>query len=545
MPSTPASPHSGVPTFRFAARSDTGQVRKNNQDSGYAGAHFLLIADGMGGHAGGDVASAITVSRLTFLDEPDRDGRVLDDLKRAILAANDQIGRAVTEQAELAGMGTTVTALLQSGDQLALAHIGDSRAYTLHKGELTQITHDHTFVQMLVDEGRITPEEADTHPQRSVVMRVLGDVGSAPELDLSFHEAVPGDRWMLCSDGLTGFASLDDIHEALATIEDPGDACERLIELALAGGGGDNVTVVVGDVLEPDADHDLDDFGEAVGSVRINPSYALLGGADQTNVSTSQMDVVFDEVDAPTVPLDDNDTQPLPDPLAPEAGVARTSDSDTSIPRPDAAARHDAASQEDTAEVPVDDEFAAPPRTARSAVREDDHWDEDADLADWGEEPRRRPWVPIIVSVIVVLALAAAGLFGWRYVQSQYYVAASQGSVAVYRGLPQSLGPISMSSLSETTDVQVTDLSTFSQQRLEATIPADSQEAALAVVDTLRVEATRNSAATAGESADQNGADPAPSPSPSEGGVSGGVTDESGQSSSPAGASLTRGEGSG
>jgi protein phosphatase len=442
-------------------------------------------------------------------------------------------------------MGTTVTALLQSGDQLALAHIGDSRAYTLHKGELTQITHDHTFVQMLVDEGRITPEEADTHPQRSVVMRVLGDVGSAPELDLSFHEAVPGDRWMLCSDGLTGFASLDDIHEALATIEDPGDACERLIELALAGGGGDNVTVVVGDVLEPDADHDLDDFGEAVGSVRINPSYALLGGADQTNVSTSQMDVVFDEVDAPTVPLDDNDTQPLPDPLAPEAGVARTSDSDTSIPRPDAAARHDAASQEDTAEVPVDDEFAAPPRTARSAVREDDHWDEDADLADWGEEPRRRPWVPIIVSVIVVLALAAAGLFGWRYVQSQYYVAASQGSVAVYRGLPQSLGPISMSSLSETTDVQVTDLSTFSQQRLEATIPADSQEAALAVVDTLRVEATRNSAATAGESADQNGADPAPSPSPSEGGVSGGVTDESGQSSSPAGASLTRGEGSG
>ena len=345
--SSTASPHAGVPTFRFAARSDTGQVRKNNQDSGYAGAHFLLIADGMGGHAGGDVASAITVSRLTFLDEPDRDGRQLDDLKAAILAANDQIGRAVVEQGELAGMGTTVTALLQSGDQLALAHIGDSRAYTLHKGELTQVTHDHTFVQMLVDEGRITEAEADTHPQRSVVMRVLGDVGAAPELDLSFHDAVPGDRWMLCSDGLTGFASMQDIHEALATIEDPGDACERLIELALAGGGGDNVTVVIGDVLEPGADHDLDDFGEAVGSVRINPSYALLGGADQTNVSTSQMDVVFDEVDTPTAPLDDNDTQPLPDPLAPEA--AGTSDSDTAIPRPDAASRHDAAAQEDTA----------------------------------------------------------------------------------------------------------------------------------------------------------------------------------------------------
>ena len=538
--SSTASPHAGVPTFRFAARSDTGQVRKNNQDSGYAGAHFLLIADGMGGHAGGDVASAITVSRLTFLDEPDRDGRQLDDLKAAILAANDQIGRAVVEQGELAGMGTTVTALLQSGDQLALAHIGDSRAYTLHKGELTQVTHDHTFVQMLVDEGRITEAEADTHPQRSVVMRVLGDVGAAPELDLSFHDAVPGDRWMLCSDGLTGFASMQDIHEALATIEDPGDACERLIELALAGGGGDNVTVVIGDVLEPGADHDLDDFGEAVGSVRINPNYALLGGVEDPPVSTSQMDVVFDEVDAPTVPLDDNDTQPLPDPLGTEAAAADDATAGTAIPRPE---DHGAAEQADTAEAPAGDEGTAPPRTARSAVREVDHWDEDADLADWGEDPRRRPWLAIIIAVVVVLAIAGAALFGWRYVQSQYYVAASEGTVAVYQGVPQTLGPVSLSSLSESTDVRVTDLSTFSQQRLEATIPADSHEAALQVVETLREEATRNSSSIAGEATDQNGADPAPSPSDE--GVTGDVADESTPGTSPAGASITRGEGSG
>src|SRR5690606_3821133 len=249
-----------------------------------------------------------------------------------------------------------------------------------------------------------------------------------------FHDAVPGDRWMLCSDGLTGFASMHDIHEALATIEDPGDACERLIELALAGGGGDNVTVVIGDVLEPGADHDLDDFGEAVGSVRINPNYALLGGVEDPPVSTSQMDVVFDEVDAPTVPLDDNDTQPLPDPLGTEAAAADDATAGTAIPRPK---DHGAAEQADTAEAPAGDEGTAPPRTARSAVREVDHWDEDADLAAWGEEPRRRPWLAIIIAVAVVPALAGAALFGWRYVQSQYYAAAPQGSVAVYQRVPQ------------------------------------------------------------------------------------------------------------
>lgn len=572
--SSTTSPHSGVPTFRFAARSDTGQVRKNNQDSGYAGAHFLLIADGMGGHAGGDVASAIAVSRLTSLDEADHDGRVLDDLKSAILSANDQIGRAVLEQSELAGMGTTVTALLQSGDGLALAHIGDSRAYVVHKGELTQVTQDHTFVQMLVDEGRITLEEADTHPQRSVVMRVLGDVGTAPELDLSFHDAVPGDRWMLCSDGLTGFASIHDIHDALTTIADPGDCCEKLIELALAGGGGDNVTVVIGDVLDPESDVDIDDFGEAVGSVRINPSYALLGGAHEESADTGQMDVIFDEVDVPTVPVEDLNTQPInahqvsgsgdADTIPTASGTAgaagaaaAASPSVAGAPAADASAAEPGTAEatsateatgtsgavdvEDT-EVPADEDGVSAPRPARSAVRDDDHWDEDADLADWGEDPRpkRRPWIPVLVTVAVVIAIVVAALSGWRYVQSQYYVAASDGTVAVYQGLPQSLGPISLSSLEETTDVAVTDLSTFSQQRLDATIPADSHDAALEVVDTLRAEATRNAGSMAGETTEQNGVDPAPSPS--EGDVTGGVADESTTSTARSGATIDRGE---
>ena len=538
-------PHSGVPTFQFAARSDTGQVRKNNQDSGYAGAHFLLIADGMGGHAGGDVASAITVSRLTFLDEADHDGRVLDDLKAAILAANDQIGRAVVEQSELAGMGTTVTALLQAGDRLALAHIGDSRAYVMHKGEITQVTQDHTFVQMLVDEGRITLEEADTHPQRSVVMRVLGDVGAAPELDLSFHDAVPGDRWMLCSDGLTGFASMQDIHDTLATVADPGDCCEKLIELALAGGGGDNVTVVVGDVLDPSDDVDIDDFGEAVGSVRVNPSYALLGGQDGDSTDTSQMDVIFDEVEAPTVPIEGLSTPPMEPPHAAASGSEDTETAALSSPAATATATATRTSEDDSddTEAPADGEAVTAPRSARSAVRDDDRWDEDADLADWGDEPpqRRRPWITFIIAGVVILAIVIAALSGWRYVQSQYYVAAADGTVAVYQGLPQSLGPIELSSLEESTNVTVTDLSTFSQQRLQATIPADSRDAAIDVVDTLRAEATRNAGAVASETTEQTGEDPAPSPS-GENGVSGGVADESETTGSRNAATMDRGE---
>lgn len=202
-------------------------------------------------------------------------------------------------------------------------------------------------------------------------------------------------------------------------------------------------------------------------------------------------------------------------------------------------------------EVPSDADGATAPRTARSAVRDDDHWDEDADLADWGDDtrPKRRPLVPLLVTGAVIVVMVVAGLAGWRYVQSQYYVAASDGSVAVYQGLPQSLGPISLSSLDEATDVEVTDLSTFSQQRLSATIPADSRDAALDVVETLRAEASRNSAAMMGETSDQNGADPAPSPTeddqPAEGDVSGGVMDESSIPATRGTATLSPGEASG
>ncbi|MCY7287024.1 MAG: protein phosphatase 2C domain-containing protein, partial [Cryobacterium sp.] len=188
-----------------AAASHVGKIRSNNQDSGYSGRHLFLVADGMGGHAGGDVASAIATKRIM---ETDRHFQSPQDaefaLQAALIAANSQLAETVFEHAELTGMGTTVSALIVLEDEVAIAHIGDSRIYLLRGGELSQITVDHTFVQRLVDSGRITEAEAMVHPRRSVLMRVLGDVESSPEIDTSILSTFAGDRWLICSDGLSG-----------------------------------------------------------------------------------------------------------------------------------------------------------------------------------------------------------------------------------------------------------------------------------------------------------------------------------------------------
>ncbi len=239
--------------LRYAARSDVGLVRANNQDSGFAGPHLLMVADGMGGHAGGDVASSIAVATMAPLDEeahgPDQ---ALSELDRALHEAQAALLARAKEEPKLKGMGTTVTALMRAGNKLVMAHIGDSRAYLLREGELVQITSDHTFVEYLVQTGRITPEEADVHPQRSVVMRVLGDHDVEIIPDLSVREAREGDRWLLCSDGLSGVVSADTLKEALVMIADVDECADRLIQLALRGGAHDNVTLIVADVVDLD-----------------------------------------------------------------------------------------------------------------------------------------------------------------------------------------------------------------------------------------------------------------------------------------------------
>jgi protein phosphatase len=238
--------------LRWAARSHAGLLRPLNEDSVYAGPRLLAVADGMGGHAAGEVASAVAIAALAPLDEDVPDADLLGALHGSARAANAHLRAMVAGDAALEGMGTTLVALLFDRNRLGLLHIGDSRCYLLRDGVLTQITHDHTLVQALVDEGRITQEAASSHPQRSVITRVL-DGRDDLEPDLSVREALPGDRYLVCSDGLTGpVGSLDTLREALQ-LPDPQEACDRLVELALRGGGPDNVTVVVADVLDDDA----------------------------------------------------------------------------------------------------------------------------------------------------------------------------------------------------------------------------------------------------------------------------------------------------
>jgi protein phosphatase len=235
--------------LRYAARSDRGLVRGNNEDSVYAGARLLALADGMGGHAAGEVASQLMIAALAHLDDDEPGDDILGKLDRAVHAGNAAIADQVEEEPELDGMGTTLTAILFAGKKLGLAHIGDSRAYLFREDQLAQITRDDTFVQSLVDEGRITPEQAHTHPQRSLIMRAL--TGNEIDPTLIMREARAGDRYLLCSDGLSDVVSDETIANTLRE-GNTDETADRLIELALRSGGPDNVTVVVADVIDLD-----------------------------------------------------------------------------------------------------------------------------------------------------------------------------------------------------------------------------------------------------------------------------------------------------
>ncbi len=236
--------------LRYAARSDRGLVRSNNEDSVYAGARLLALADGMGGHAAGEVASQLMIAALAHLDDDEPGDDLLAKLNQAVHEGNASIADHVEAAPELDGMGTTLTAVLFSGKKLGLAHVGDSRAYLLRDDELTQITRDDTFVQSLVDEGRITPEQAHTHPQRSLIMRAL--TGNEIDPTLTMREARAGDRYLLCSDGLSDVVSDETIRTTMSETDGQDDCADRLIELALRSGGPDNVTVVVADVIDLD-----------------------------------------------------------------------------------------------------------------------------------------------------------------------------------------------------------------------------------------------------------------------------------------------------
>jgi protein phosphatase len=248
--------------LRYAARSDRGLVRSSNQDSVYAGPRLLALADGMGGHAAGEVASKVVIASLAPLDDDEPRDDLLAQLREAVANGNAAIAELVSQDPDLDGMGTTLTAVLFAGTRLGLVHVGDSRAYLLRGGQFAQITRDDSFVNELLEQGRITPEEAAVHPQRSLLLKAL--TGHEVEPSLTVREARAGDRYLICSDGLSGMVSDETLGEAVQ-IPDPQQCADRMIELALKGGGTDNVTVIIADVVDVDFGEDAPIVGGAAG----------------------------------------------------------------------------------------------------------------------------------------------------------------------------------------------------------------------------------------------------------------------------------------
>lgn len=435
--------------LHYAARSDVGLTRDNNQDSGYAGPHLLVLADGMGGAAAGDVASSVAVAHLAPLDGDEHSGdELLDLLRDAVASAHADLLAYARDSPKNAGLGTTVIALLRSGATAAMVHIGDSRAYLVRDGVMHQVTHDHTFVQHLVDAGQLTEDEAENHPQRSVLLRVLGDSGAETELDESVRELRDGDRWLLCSDGLSSYVSPETIASVLTGTADTGQCADELVQLALRAGGQDNITVIVADVsqFETDPGRLPETLPQVVGAAAIDRKAPTRGG--------------------------------------------------------DSAAARAAA-------------LTAAARKQQRQVARDDDADDELEL-DLDAPPRRRPLFTVLAILVVLAMLVGGGALGYRWTQDQYYVAPEEGGmVAIYRGVPQSIGPISLSSVESVSDVAMAALPLFVRERVEAGISAASLEDAEAIVAGLAEEALPEPTEppTTEEPTEEPSADPSEDPS--------------------------------
>lgn len=402
-----------------AAASNVGKVRASNQDSGYAGTYLSVVADGMGGHAGGDVASHLVIRHLLPLDkEYDDIKRAQQDLLRHLLEANGMLSDVVYEHPELAGLGTTVSAFIRVGNKIVVAHIGDSRIYLLREGSLSQVTVDHTFVQRLIDSGRITEEEAHDHPRRSVLMRVLGDVDASPEIDSVILDASVGDRWMLCSDGLSGVVYADRLKTFLQEADSAEDAADTLVQASLAGGAPDNVTVVVVDITENEPDKIAELVGSAAGPMPIKQPEPRL------------------------IPAASAKPRPKPKKLPITTGGM-------SVPPPALTAELDAIKAR---------------RIRRRAV--------------------------LVGSLILVFgALGIAGIMGFRWSQTQFYVGSDKDSVVIYQGISQNFAGISLSHVYVDTNVPLDSLTAYQQEQITQTIPFATFGEAQALVDSLTAEA--------------------------------------------------------
>ncbi|MFD9004907.1 Stp1/IreP family PP2C-type Ser/Thr phosphatase [Streptomyces sp. NPDC059582] len=427
-------------SLRFAAGSHKGMIREGNEDSGYAGPRLLAIADGMGGAAAGEVASSEAISTIVALDEDIPGSDVLTSLGTAVQRANDQLRAMVEEDPQLEGMGTTLTALLWTGQRLGLVHVGDSRAYLLRDGVLTQITQDHTWVQRLVDEGRITEEEATTHPQRSLLMRALGS-GEHVEPDLSIREVRAGDRYLICSDGLSGVVSHQTMEETLASYQGPQETVQELIQFALRGGGPDNITVIVADVL------DLDTGDTLAGQLSDTP---VVVGAVAENQNQ----------------LHDNGIMQTP--------AGRASGLGRQVPGQGGGGEFGPPGSGDTTGYIPAGSFG-------------DYTDDDF------VKPRKgRRWLKRSFYSVLALAVIGGGLYGgYRWTQTQYYVGTKGEHVALYRGISQDLAWVSLSKVEKDhPDIELKYLPPYQQKLVEATIAEGNLSTAQKKIDELSVQAS-------------------------------------------------------
>lgn len=419
-------------SLRFAAGSHDGMIREHNEDSGYAGPRLLAVADGMGGQAAGEVASSEVISAMVQLDEDIPGSDILTSLGTTVQRANDQLRLMVEEDPQLEGMGTTLTALLWTGQRLGLVHVGDSRAYLLREGQLTQITQDHTWVQRLVDEGRITEEEATTHPQRSLLMRALGS-GDHVEPDLSIREVRAGDRYLLCSDGLSAVVSHQTIEETLAGYQGPQETVQALIQLALRGGGPDNITCIVADVLDVGAINDDDTL-----HTQLNDTPVIVGAVAETQ-------------------------QPLGSGSTPASRAAELGRSPAVPPQGQ----------------PGGAEGFGPPHGDPAAPAGSFGPFTDEDFTKPGKSGKGR-WVKRSLWIVLALAVVGGGLYGgYRWTQTQYYVGANGDHVALYRGINQELVGVSLHKVDQDrSDIELKYLASFQRNQLKETIALSSRSEA-------------------------------------------------------------------
>ncbi|HBB39175.1 MAG TPA: serine/threonine-protein phosphatase, partial [Candidatus Aquiluna sp.] len=404
------------------AASDIGRRRSSNQDSGYSGYQLFFVADGMGGHAGGDIASAITSQRVALTDSKyDTVEEAIESLKAGVIEANSMLTGTVVEHPELQGMGTTFSGLLVHGSQIITAHIGDSRIYRMRSGQVEQITKDHTFVQKLVDLGRITEEEALVHPRRSVLMRVLGDVQGDPELDIALYDALPGDRWMVCSDGLSGAVPDDVMANILASSVPTEEAAELLVGEALEHGAPDNVTVVITDIVRPTVQADFE------------PGAHFVGSADH--------EVIIEERKGGKILRLFNPMSLL-----------------ELLQSPEDPAKYAPESEELLEKI----------------------------LAETQRKLRWRGVRMILGWLLFAGILVGLGLGAYQYTQTRYYVDVLDGQVTIYQGIREQLGPWKFSSPYFVSEINLEDLSQFQQTLIERSISAESLEDAQRILDQLR-----------------------------------------------------------